>query len=80
VYRLSVFQKDNAQSTIAHLRDARPPPNPAILLTFFAQRVLNDLLDSLIADDGTVRASPGVKEVARGLHDQASYTFSTSSP
>ncbi len=81
MYGLAVFfSKDNAQSAIAHLGYARPPPNPAICLMFFLQRVPNDLPDPLIADDGTIWARSGVKEVARGLHDPASYTFRTSSP
>ena len=80
MYRLAVFQKDNAQGAIAHLLDARPSAYATISLTFFPQRMPHDLLDPLIPDDGTVRARPSVEEGTRGLHAQHSYTFSTSSP
>jgi len=62
VYGLAIFKQNDPQGTVVHFRDARPAPDPSISLAFFAQRVLDDMHNPLVSDDGPIRALARVQK------------------
>ena len=67
-----VRQQNDPQIPPVHLRNGCPTANPAILLNDFFLRVVNDVLDPFLLDDGTIRTVTHGMEVLGEFHRQQS--------
>ncbi len=69
---LPVRQQNAPQIPPVHLRNGRPTANPAILLNDFFLRVVNDMLNPFLLDDGAIWALTRGMKVLGEFHRQQS--------
>lgn len=68
MYGLTIWQKNNSQEAILHLRYLRPAPDTAIRLDRFPNWRPDGLLDPFVPDDSPIRPMTNCLEVACNLH------------
>jgi hypothetical protein len=68
MHGLSVWKQYNAQKPAVHLRNWRPASNPPVLLNGLLDRMIDNALNPLIANDGAVRPLTSRLEVGGALH------------
>jgi hypothetical protein len=63
-----VGEQYNAQKLAVHFRNRRPAPNPPILLNCLLNRMINNALDPLVANDNAVWPLTGRSEIPSAFH------------